>query len=73
LKRLIKNEDKTTYIQGVLKIYEDYEQMVFNISEQSKNETIASIKEMSLGQRMKLQQLITKRQRKSVKDGKEKL
>jgi len=48
-------------------MYENYEEMVFNISEQSKNETIASIKSMTYGQRMKLQNLITKRLRKNGK------
>ena len=45
-------------------MYNDYEEMVFNLSEQSKNETIQSIKSMSLGQRLKFQQLISKRNEK---------
>lgn len=44
-----------------MKIYNDYEEMVFNLSEQSANETIDSIKRMTVAQRMKFQELITKR------------
>lgn len=49
-------------------MYDDYEQMVFNLSEQSKSETIESVKNMTVGQRMKFQQLIVKRN-KSIKKG----
>ncbi len=52
-------------------MYNDYEEMVFNLSEQSTNETIASIKAMSLGQRMKFQELLIKRNIKNSKGGKE--
>lgn len=50
-----------SYGQQVMKIYNDYEGMVFNLSEQSANETIDSIKRMTVAQRMKFQELITKR------------
>ena len=50
-----------TYAENALKIYHDYELLVFELSEQSKNETIESIKNMSVGQRIKFQQLITNR------------
>ncbi len=53
--------DKILYEVNVLKIYHDYELLVFTLSEQSENETIESIKNMSVGQRLKFQQLITAR------------
>lgn len=53
--------EKEAYPDQVLKIYHNYEEMVFNLSEQTNNETMESIKAMSLGDRLKLQQLITKR------------
>jgi hypothetical protein len=60
-------ERSTPYATKVVKMYNDYEETVFNLSEQSANETIKSIKEMSLGQRMKFQELITKRNLKNQK------
>ncbi len=66
---LIKDDDRQVYQNAVLQMYNDYEKLVFNLSEQSKNETIDSIKLMSLGQRLKFQQLITERNRKMNKNG----
>lgn len=57
------------YVDSVLKIYKDYEETVFSLSEQSANETIASIKSMTLGQRLQLQELITKRNQKLKSKG----
>lgn len=48
-------------------MYSDYEEMVFNLSEQSNSETIESIKKMSLGQRLKFQELISKRNQEKIK------
>jgi hypothetical protein len=56
-------------VDSVLKIYKDYEETVFSLSEQSANETIASIKSMTLGQRLQLQELITKRNQKLKSKG----
>jgi ABC-type Na+ transport system ATPase subunit NatA len=61
LKLLQKAHERTRYADAVMKMFKDYEETVFNLSEQSANETIASIKAMSLGQRLQLQELITKR------------
>ena len=61
-----------TYEQAVVKIYKDYEELVFNLSEASKNETIDSIKRMSVGQRMEFEQLLINRinrQNSKVKNG----
>jgi len=57
------------YTSQVVKMYNDYEETVFNLSEQSTNETISSIKAMSLGQRMKYQDLIINRNRKNSRGG----
>ena len=59
--KLLHNTERLSYSASVLKMYHDYEAMVFNLSEQSKNENIESIKVMTLGQRLKFQQLITER------------
>ena len=42
-------------------MWSDYEEMVFNLSEHSKNETIESVKKMSLGHRMKFAEMINKK------------
>jgi hypothetical protein len=42
-------------------MWHNYEEMVFNLSEHSKHETIESIKRMSLGHRMKFAELINKK------------
>ena len=63
IKQLQGDEQRISYAMQVLKLYSDYEEMVFNLSEQSANETIESIKRMSLGQRMKFQELIIKKNR----------
>ena len=42
-------------------MWHDYEELVFYLSENSKNETIASIKKMSLGHRMKYAELLNKK------------
>lgn len=55
------------YTAMVVKIFNDYEELVFNLSEQSANETIESIKNMSHGQRLKLQELLTKRNQRNQK------
>lgn len=70
-KRLLKDEPMT-YEQSVVKIYKDYEELVFNLSEASKNETIASIKAMTVGQRMEFENLLIKRinrQNSKIKNG----
>lgn len=59
--RGLRVDDRLPYDSQVMKIYNDYEESVFNLSEQSANETIESIKKMSLGQRLKFQQLISAR------------
>ncbi len=70
LKHAIKEEGTNEpYIKKALSLWHTYEETVFNLSEQSKNETIESIKRMSLGQRMKFQELIAKRN--TPKSGKE--
>lgn len=60
-KRLISENERQTYNSAVVKMYNDYEQMVFNLSEQSTNETLESIKNMTLAQRLKFSELIVKR------------
>jgi hypothetical protein len=62
---------KERYIDAVLRMYKEYEETVFNLSEESANETIASIKAMTLGQRLQLQELITKRNQRLKKGGNE--
>lgn len=57
----ITSKERILYAKTALQMYDDYEQMVFNLSEQSKNETVESVKNMTVGQRMKFQQLIIKR------------
>ncbi len=71
LKRGLRTEGRKTYQQQVVDMYNDYEAMVFNLSEESSNETIESIKRMTLGDRMKFQQLIVARNRK--KNGRQKV
>lgn len=60
-KELEPDEPRQSYDKQALKIYHDYEEIVFNLSEQSANETIESVKRMSLGQRLKFQKLIQAR------------
>lgn len=66
IKILVETEKRETYSQNVLRMYNEYEEVVFNLSEQSKNETIESIKRMSLGQRMKYQDLLLKSKNKKT-------
>jgi hypothetical protein len=49
------------YIKQAVDMWHEYEEMVFNLSENSKNETIESIKKMSLGHRMKYSELLNKK------------
>lgn len=56
-------KERVVYDTRVLQMYHDYEELVFNLAEQSKNETIESIKNMTVGQRMKFTQLIKRRKR----------
>lgn len=72
LERSVVNQvERKTYDEMVLQLYNDYEQTVFNLSEQSKNETIESIKNMSVGQRHQFMKLISEKNRrlKSSKNG----
>jgi hypothetical protein len=59
------------YVKQAVDMWHDYEEMVFNLSENSKNETIASIKKMSLGHRMKYAELLAKKIEKIKGNGKE--
>jgi len=61
------------YVKQAVDMWHDYEELVFNLSENSKNETIASIKKMTLGHRMKYAELLNKKieRLKSKGNGKE--
>ncbi len=54
-------KNRLSYAQSVFRMYNDKQEEIFNLSEQSKNETIESIGRMSVGQVLKLKELILKR------------
>lgn len=63
-KKIRKNEElldgevvPMTYQQKVVNLYNDYEEVVYFLAKNS-NESISDIKKMSLGERMKFQQLM---------------
>lgn len=58
--------ERELYTSQVVQIYHDYEELVYNLSDHTNNETIRSIKAMSVGERMKLQQLITRKNQKQI-------
>ena len=58
---MLRDTERLSYSQQVVKIYNSYEELVFNLADQSNNETTESIKRMTLGQRMKFQQLLNNR------------
>jgi len=59
--KMLDKKERMTYQASVLRFYGDYEEMVFNLSEESQSETIENIKNMTLGQRLKFQELIQKK------------
>lgn len=57
-------EERLTYSKTVVKMFNDHHFLVFNLSEQSNNETIESVSKMSLGHRLMFQRNIAARNRK---------
>lgn len=60
MKQFEKEEKWSPYAMQVLKMGGDYQETCFNLSQHSSNETIASIKTMTLGDRMRFQKYIQK-------------
>jgi hypothetical protein len=56
-----KKGPKLSYSRAAIKLWEDYQQTVFYLAEESTSETMESIKRMTVLDRMKFQQMINKR------------
>lgn len=67
----LRQEARDSYANMVVKMYHEYEEAVFNLSEQSANETIDSIKNMTLLGRIQFQKNINRKIERLSRRGKE--